>query len=54
MSKGSAGVDEFGGYQKAWLKKSDVDIEDDETMDSISSLIGIDIEQKAMELLFDQ
>ena len=42
-------TDEFGGYSKAWLAddcKKDID--------SISSLLGLDIDQKAMELVSGQ
>jgi len=52
-------TDEFGGYSKTWLSKGCIssaperrDSEDlDSGLDSISILVGLDIERKAQELI---
>jgi len=51
-------TDEFGGYSKTWLTKGGISSayerkisEDFENIDSISNLIGIDIESKAKEIV---
>lgn len=56
--KQQANTDEFGGYSKTWLSKGGISSayerkasEDYENIDSISSLIGIDIESKAKEIV---
>ncbi len=52
--KQPSNTDEFGGYSKTWLSKGGISSayerkisEDFENIDSISNLIGIDIEKKA-------
>ncbi len=54
-------TDEFGGYSKTWLSKGGIssaapqrkqsEMDDMDGIDSISLLVGLDIEQKAKELI---
>lgn len=44
--------DEFGGYSKAWLKNQQEQQEEEQNeMEDISSIIGFDVTQKAIDLI---